>query len=387
MSKRLNFNSPIFKVLLMFLTWRFFLIAVSLLAIYFIPLGSKDRFLGGGPRNYGVAPQLFAWANFDGEHYLSIAIFGYKSLEQAFFPAYPLLISFFSKPVSPDLLASLVNSNIAGLIISNVSFVLSLIFLWELIKIDFPKKIAYLTIILLLAFPTSFYFGSLYNESLFLLLSVLSFYSARKGNFFLAGVFGAISSATRVFGVLLLPVLFIEALQQKRSKSEMLWLLLIPVGLGIYMWYLNSTIGDPLAFYHFQKLVGEQHQSGITLLPQVYFRYIKMLATTGVQNPIFQTIVLEFFVGVVFFLLPIFGYLKKIRLSYLVYAMLSFLIPAAQGSFSSAPRYVLVIFPSFLALAIYWSSLSKLPKIILLSLFVTALAVETTLFVRGYWVA
>lgn len=387
MNNRMSFNSPIFKVLLIFLTWRTFLLIVSLFAIHFIPLGYKDRFLGGGPINYAVAPQLFAWANFDGEHYLSIAIFGYKFLEQAFFPVYPLLISFFAKPGSADFLTSLVNSTIVGLIISNVSFVFSLIFLWELIKIDFSKKIAYLTIILMLVFPTAFYFGSLYNESLFLLLSVLSFYSARKGNFFLAGIFGAISSATRVFGVLLFPALLIEGFQQRKSKREMLWIFLIPLGLGAYMWYLNSTLGDPLAFYHFQKLVGEQHQPGITLLPQVYFRYIKMLATTSLQNPIFQTIVLEFFVGLAFFLLPIYGYIKKIRFSYLVYAMLSFLIPAAQGSFSSAPRYVLVLFPSFLALAIFWSNLSKLLKIILLSIFVISLVVETTLFIRGYWVA
>lgn len=165
--KHLDFNSPIFKILLMFCTWRFILVIISLLAIHFIPLGYKDRFLGGGPFNYGVSPQFFAWANFDGEHYLSIAIFGYKNLEQAFFPIYPLLISFFAKSDPFNLLSSLINSTLAGLIISNASFALALIFIWELIKIDFSKKIAYLTIILILVFPTSFYFGAVYNESPF----------------------------------------------------------------------------------------------------------------------------------------------------------------------------------------------------------------------------
>lgn len=387
MNKYLNFKAPIFKVLLLFLTWRVSLIIISLLAIYFVPLGYKDRFLGGGPLNYQLSPQFFSWANFDGEHYLSIAIFGYKYLEQAFFPVYPMVMSFLAKPFSYDLFSSLVNFTLAGLIISNVSFVLALIFLWELISIDFSKKIAYLTIILILIFPTSFYFGAVYNESLFLLLAVLSLFCARKGNWWLAGIFGAFASATRVFGILLLPVLLIEAWEQKIKFSKMFWIFLVPLGLGIYMWYLNVTIGDPIAFYSFQRLIGEQHQPGITLLPQVYFRYIKMLATTSIQNPIFQTLMLEFIVGIVFFLLPIYGYFKKIRLSYLVYAMLGFLIPTIQGSFSSTPRYVIILFPSFLAAAIWTEGLPKMIRIITLFVSCCALVLETALFLRGYWIA
>lgn len=386
-NKYININSPIFKILLIFLSWRIILVITLIFAIYFIPLGYKDRFLGGGPLNYQIAPQLFAWANFDGEHYLSISIFGYKFLEQAFFPIYPALISFFSRSNSHDLLLSLINSTITGLIISNVSFLFALIFLWELIKIDFSKKIAFLTIILIVLFPTSFYFGSLYNESLFLLLSVLSFYSARKGNYFLAGVFGAVASATRIFGLFLFPALLIEAYQQRIGWSKSLWILLIPLGLMIYMLYQFLTVGDPLAFYHLQKIVGEQHESGLTLLPQVYYRYIKMLLTVDFRNPIFQTIILEFIVGIMFFVLPIYGYFKKIKLSYLVYAMLGFLTPTIQGSLSSVPRYVIVFFPSFLALAIFLNKLPKLFRTFFVLLLFLGLIIEATLFLRGYWIA
>lgn len=387
MNNRINFNSPIFKILLIFLTWRFALAVILLFAIYFVPLGYKDRFLGGGPINYKVSPQLFSWANFDGEHYLSIAIFGYKYLEQAFFPLYPLLMSFFAKPFSTDLNSSLVNFTISGLIISNTSFLLALIFLWELIRLDFSKKIAYLTIILILTFPTSFYFGAVYNESLFLLLLVLSFYNARKGNWFLAGLFGMVASATRVFGIFLLPALFFEAWNQKTSFSKAFWIFLIPLGLGVYMWYLNAVFGDPLAFYHLQKLVGEQHQEGIITLPQVYFRYAKMIATTSIQNPIFQVVVLELFTGLVFFLLPIFGYFKNIRISYLIFAMLAFLAPTVQGSFSSTPRYVIILFPCFLAAALLISSLPKALRITLLIISFIGFFAEAALFLRGYWIA
>ncbi len=383
----LRISNDIIKIFLLFLSWRIVLIIILILSIKFVPLAYLDRFLGGGPTNYHLSQEVFSWANFDGEHYLSIAVFGYKGLEQAFFPTYPMLISFFAKPFSVNLFSAFLSSTIIGLLVSNSAFVLALILLYELILLDFSKKIAFTAVILLLIFPTSFYFGALYSESLFLLLSLLCFYFARKKRFFLASFFGFLSSATRIFGVLLLPAILIEIYQQKEKFSKFFWIFLIPLGLVAYMLYQYLTVGDPFAFYHLQKVVGEQHQSGLTLLPQVYYRYIKMLIVVDSHNVIYQTIFLEFIIGIVFFLLPIYGYFKKIRLSYLVYAMLGFLTPTIPGSFSSIPRYVIVFFPCFIALAIFWNSLSRIPKFIYLGLSIAALCLETTLFLRGYWVA
>ena len=375
------------KIFFMFLTWRLFLIVILLFSLQFVPLQQEDRFLGGGPANYQLAPELFSWANFDGEHYLSIAYIGYKGLEQAFFPVYPMLISFLSKPFVNDIYSSLVFGTVAGIIISNASFLLALIFLWKLIREDYSEKIANLTVFALTFFPTSFYFGAVYSESLFLLLSVSSFYLVRKGHFLSASVLGAVASATRVFGVLLLASFLIEAREQKVKFSKWFWIFLIPLGLGAYMLYQYFTVGDPVTFYRLQKLVGEQHQGGFTLLPQVYFRYLKMLFTVEWANPIYQTIILELFVGILFFALPIFGYFKKVRLSYLTFAMLGFLLPTIQGSFSSLPRYVIVLFPAFLVLSLWIDKLPLLLKIIFLGFSVFALSIETMLFLRGYWVA
>lgn len=379
------------NILFLFLSWRILLIIVSIFAIKLIPLAYEDKFLGGGPINYKLMPYFFSWANFDGEHYLSIAIFGYKGLEQAFFPLYPMMISFFANPFF-SIFTPVVSSTIVGLFISNIFFILALIILFKLIRVDFSKKIAYITISLLLIFPTSFYFGALYSESLFLFLSVLSFYFARKDKWELSSILGFLSSATRIFGILLLPALLIEAYQQKISIKKILWLFLIPLGLGIYMLYQYQTTGDPLAFYRLQKIVGEQHQSGLTILPQTYFRYIKMVFTVDKSSAIYQTLWLEFLVGLAFFILPIYGYFKRIgskriRLSYLFYAMIGFLIPSIQGSFSSVPRYIIVFFPSFLALAFFFDTLPKFLKIILFITSLLILILESALFVRGYWIA
>ncbi len=387
MSKVIDLKSDAFKILYLFLLWKILLIATLLYAIKFVPLGHTDRFLGGGPLIFPLVPELLSWANFDGEHYLAISIFGYKALEQAFFPVYPLLISFFAKPFYSNSFFTLVNSTIAGLLISNISFFLSLLILYKLILLDFSKKTALVTIIMLLIFPTSFYFGALYNESVFLLVSSSAFYLARKKRWVLGSIFGIVASATRAFGILLLPVFLIEAYLQKEKMKNYFWIFLIPLGLVLYMYYQYLTIGDPLAFYNLQSLVGEQHQSGVVLLPQVYFRYIKILLTLDIKNILYQTILLEFLVGIIFFLLPIIGFFKKVRISYLFYGLSAFLLPTIQGSFSSLPRYVIVIFPSFLILALIFSKQSAVYKLLWMILFITGLFIESMLFFRGYWVA
>ena len=368
-------------ILSLFAVWRLLLFAVLFLAVRFLPL--QRNFLGGGMSNYLAHPYLFAWANFDGEHYLSIATYGYKALQQAFFPVYPLLIRLFVTPLSLNF-ATLAS---AGFLISNLALIGSLFLLWKLILLDFPRKIAIFTLVLLLIFPTSFYLGAAYNESLYLFVSIASFYAVRRNKWFLGGALGAIASATRVFGILLLPALLIEAWQTKTPIRKFFWKFLIPLGLIGYMYYQWRYFADPLAFYHLQPLVGEQHQEGIILLPQVFFRYAKILLNIDLTNLATLGILLEIFVGVLFTALPIVGFFKKMRLSYVFYAFVGFILPTIQGSFSSVPRYVLAFFPSFIVLAILMSKYKTPKKIIIIGLSILWLMIETALFVRGYWVA
>lgn len=370
------------KITYIFLSWQLLLLLASVFAITNIPLAGKI-FLGGGAINYLKNPLLLGWANFDGEHYLAIATVGYKGLEQAFFPIYPLLIRLLASPFGINL-----NSlTVAGLIISNISLLFALIFLFKLLKLDYSINFSLLVIILLLVFPTSFYFHAFYSESLFLLFSVVSFYFARKDRWIIATIFGIFASATRIFGFLLLPAFILEAWQRKVKFRNFFWIIFIPVGLLAYMFYQWFTVGDPLAFYHLQKLVGQQHQSSFTLLPQVYFRYIKILATVNFADPIYQTIVLELIIGFFFVMLPVYGYFKKIRWSYLFYSLIGFLLPTIQGSFSSVPRYVIVFFPGFIALAFLFSSMPRWLRIIFIALSLIWLIIETSLFFRGYWIA
>src|SRR3989344_466452 len=257
-----------------FIIWRIILFIFLLVGVVLIPL--QRNFLGGGVSNYLSNPWFWSWINFDGEHYLSIAQNGYQPLTYFFFPVYPLFVK---------LIASFINKSIfgfafVGLLVTHLAFLIGLIGLIRLIKLDFKKDIVKTTIILLLVFPTSFYFASFYTESLFFALSVWSFYFARKGKWIYSGLIGAIASATRLVGIALIPALVLEAwIQWKKNKnslnlSTVLGLILISAGLIIYMYYLNVKTGDPLEFFHSVSIFGQQRSSEIVLLPQVFYRYI-----------------------------------------------------------------------------------------------------------------
>jgi len=75
------------------------------------------------------------------------------------------------------------------------------------------------------------------------------------------------------------------------------------------------------------------------------------------------------------------------RISYLIFAFLGFLLPATAGSFSSLPRYVLVLFPSFIVGGVVVANLPKPIKFVTMSILFIWLVVEASLFFRGYWVA
>ncbi len=371
------------RLILIFLGWRLLLFIFLFLGMKVLPL--QKNFLGGGLANYLEEPYFWAWANFDGEHYLNIAQNGYGYNEQAFFPVYPMLIR-----VGGEWLGgTLRDFNLAGLLISNLSFLLALWGVFELLRIDFSRHISLLSTIMILVFPTAFYFGSVYTESLFLAEVIWSFYFARKGNWFMSSLLAGVCTATRFTGILLFPALFLEFLErEKRLNLKGLNLLLIPIGLLSFMYYLNLKEGDPIKFIRVLPAFGEQRQASPVILPRVFYRYIfKILPNIDYSFfPVVFTTYLEFFVAVVFLIFSIIAFFK-LRLSYSVFAFGSYLVPTLTGSFSSLPRYVLVAFPLFALFALVLKKKTKLVKIFIILALSLLQALATMLFTRGYWVS
>jgi len=365
-------NKKIIKfVFLVFLVWT--------TIVNLLDLVSTFTFISRrGDFNYAEKVILnppFFWkrANFDGIHYLDIARKGYGVNQWGFFPLYPKII----KGLTPNFAG---RDLLAGLFVSHLSLFLLLFIFYKLILLDFDHKIAQRTLLFLMFFPTSFFFGFVYTESLVLLFILGSFYAARKGNWLMAGILGALAANTRLIGIFLFPALIYEWWQQKKISNfkfqiSNLFIFLVPLGLLSYMRFLKINFQDPLIFI---RSVGK-----IVLLYQVFFRYLKMILTTKF-DPLYFTVWLEFLAVAGFILLLIKSYLIKIRMSYLVFSVLTLLIPTLIGTFSSLPRYVLVLFPCFICLGMVKSAKAR---VIIQAIFILSAIFSVLLFFNGNWVA
>lgn len=363
------------NIIKIFILWRILLFFIAFVGSKILPFGYKFPYAESLLEKSGLPPFVWSFANFDGVHYLTIAQMGYQAqFTQVFFPLYPILIHV----LNPG------NLIISGLLISNAAFFLSLIALYKLLKLDYSNDTIKWVFIFLLLFPTSFYFVSVYTESIFFLFALISFYFARKDNWLYSGIIGFFASLTRFFGIFLLPALLIEWYLQKKPVSKLLPLILIPAGLLIYMLYLEINFNDPLYFIHAQPVFGAERTGGsIILLPQVVFRYLKMLLTVNPQSLPFFNAIFELIISLIFFILSIIA-LFKTRFSYAFFSFCAYIIPTLTGTFSSMPRYVLILFPCFIVLA---GIKNKFLKILTALVFATLLIISAVLFTRGYWIA
>lgn len=179
----------------------------------------------------------------------------------AFFPAYPLLAWPLVKllGLSPAL---------AGFIVSNLLIAVAA----TLSRPLFSKPESYwLFVATLMVGPFSVLFSSLYTESLFVLLTILTVRSLRLGAYLTAGSWIALLSATRITGVLMVFGLLAQVAADHHSSGGkwrtlpkrifadanlLLAFLVAPLGLFAYMTFLYGLTGDPLAFSHIQRSWG-----------------------------------------------------------------------------------------------------------------------------------
>jgi Gpi18-like mannosyltransferase len=204
------------------------------------------------------------YSNNDSGWYENIALNGYPDPQKvsdpeqlykyAFFPLYPKLASlliYFG-------LSTQVSFFIITTLISLAAFLLFYLFTFDFTK---SESIAFNATLLLIVFPHHFYFSMYYTESLFLLLSVLSFYFIAKRKWISFAIASSLLVLTRINGIfLLLPLILYEVSSLHKNEMRVLvfrksYLAFVPMifTLLIYCSYLKIATGDFFAFKKYSE--------------------------------------------------------------------------------------------------------------------------------------
>lgn len=367
------------KVIIAFFIWRIATFLVASVSPWFLPFGATFPYYQERLISTHLPHLLWSFGNFDGVHYLGIAKEGYAAqFTQAFFPLYPLLVKILSFANLGNLLRENLSLLVSAFIISNTCFLFGLLLFYKLLKLYYSEKISFNSVLFLLSFPTSFYFGSIYTESLFFLLTISTFYLLEKNKIFLAAMTGFLATSTRLIGIFLA----LAFLKKGQSLKNLLLAAMVPLGLILYMIYLQFKFNNAFYFLTSQSAFGQyRNTQKIILLPQVIFRYLKILATT--HGLVFTSALFDLICTILALSLLIYA-IKKVKSTWITFSFASILIPTLTGTLASMPRYVLLAFPIFIVLAQLKSTKVKL---LIMTAFVLCGIVALSFFSQGYWVA
>ena len=307
------------------------------------------------------------WARWDSVWFLRIAEHGYGSAEEAsaaFYPLYPLLVGALGRVL-------LGHYVLAGVLISLAATFGSLALLNRLAEAKLGPEGARRAVLYLAFFPFAVFLQAVYSESLFLFLALGAFVFAERGSFLGAGVAAGLAWLTRPLGVALLPALALFAWRAPRRGQAVLRLAAAPALFALYPLWLWWRLNDPLAFANAED-VWSRHVSSAGPLGGLWdglragWAGVRQLASgsdatrywSGVQDAdpdrvaavnLEQLAFLALFVG-----LTVVAW-RRFGAPYGLFAALSLAIPLSVPSerwpLLSIPRFGLVVFPFFLALA------------------------------------
>jgi hypothetical protein len=324
----------------------------------------------------GMNEGLGIWNHWDGPHFLELAANGYGPPSEIYrivlFPLYPASIAVleaFFAPLDAGMLASLIATLAAGL------------GLYALVRLDSPRRLARLSVVAMVVFPTAYSLIAPYSEALFLATTVWAFVAVRRGNMAAAGILGALAAATRIQGAFLIVPLGIEYLMVRRRITwDVFWIFFVGVGLLVYLAINQYYFNDPLYFLAIQK----DHFFVQNVFP---WDSVGTLIKNALTVPASESWVTWYLAPLASLVLlavvtvwAIFS--KHSRPSYAIYTAISLVAFASLSWPISVPRYIMGVFPIFIAMGT-WSRWPGGQAVLTASTLL--LAAFTTLFVMGHW--
>jgi len=312
------------------------------------------------------------WDKFDSGWYQKLAREGYpqrpfteqKEETWGFMPLYSLCIYLFSWLFGGNLFMT-------GILVSNVCTLVALSIIYKLGQEKFGQGIRAVSQVLICA--GSFYLNIVYSEGLFLLLTALVFYLSYKQHYGWAFIIAGLASVTRIQGCLLFIIPGIEIVTKHWRSAyryiPALFLSLLPMAL--FMFYLYSTCGDPLAFLNIQHAWGSAD-----LFPLHGFLGLMQGDRPGgsLTNAFFWLMILWI----------VLSCYRKLPISYLIFTILYFLLSTSNEVIYGTTRYMLGVLPVFIAVSIsadYIKQFFILVNILFLALTISAFVTQSMTFI------
>ena len=323
-----------------------------------------------------------AW---DAGSYLTLAQYGYRPRSlSAFFPGYPMLMR--AGAWSPGATV------VAGVVVSLLAFLVALYLLHRLVSLECGSEAAGLTVLLVAFAPMALFFSAIYTESVFLALSVGAFYAARSGWWARAGIAGGLAATTRITGlVLILPLLALYLYGPREDqvarcgagswrprfplRRDGWFLVLVPAGALLFFVYQGAH-GDFLAPLHaaqsywhrrFVPLGGAVHGliDAVRSLHQLaagasahVLPSASLQAAGQLSDPLkLAAADLTDFGFLLFAGIACVGVARRLPVAYAIYAVASVVLAASTfprfEPLASFPRYLVVVFPCLIWLALW----------------------------------
>jgi hypothetical protein len=315
-----------------------------------------------GPLGYLLKAGVDQW---DAGFYLAIARHGYGSTatdRAAFYPLYPWSMRILGWAIGSPLAA--------GVAISLMALLAALLMLHRLTELELGREAADTTILLVAFAPLSFFFSAVYTESLFLALTVGALLALRTDRWRIACALAALACLTRVTGVALLPALAFYRVRERPvvgrralGDPELLWLALAPLALGIFALALRAD-GQPVS----AMLTSEHVWHHETVGPVIGLGLGVLAAITGAAQLLRGAAIYRFsdnqalappaenlvvMVVVAIALRALVTCWRRLPIHYAIYALLAMAIvlssPVSGAPLTSVDRYVLTIFPLWMA--------------------------------------
>jgi hypothetical protein len=339
--------------------------------------------------------------HWDAGWYLAIARGGYSvdlvepgQANVAFYPLLPLLIRLVHIVVP--------SWRLAGALVVHAALAGAVLYLDALVRLDHDRPTARRAVVALLLYPTAIFLTAIYTESLLLLALLGATYHARRGQWWAAGLWGALAGLTKMVGVIALVPIAWEywratpwrGASWPRRLGQLAPLMLVPLGAVAYLGYLWAEFGTYQVYFATQEVWFRQgffqplltdgwgflsaflHGQGDTVVNYFYPAGNITLPSAG------AFMLLDLLFLLVAFLLGL-VITFRLRASYGLLVLAGVFLTAYSGSPQSFNRYTLILFPIPIAFAVA----ARRPVLgFCLFTFSGLLALyHAYLFVNGFW--